>query len=112
MPKIVEQFVGRSVLLVADDNFAARLMAFDMYECGAGEVSKLSGGMKAWLDAGFAVESSPDVPSDIEGVDYLFFTGQRHIGNKEHMRQYLEWEIGLIGQLDTEERGSFKLSGS
>ena len=112
VPKFVEQFVGRSVLLVADDNFAARLMALDMYECGVDQVSILSGGMKAWLDAGYAVESSPDVPSDAEGVDYLFFTGQRHIGNKEHMRQYLEWEIGLIGQLDTEERGSFKLSGS
>jgi len=71
----------------------------------------LAGGMKAWQGAGYAVESSPDMPSDVEREDYLFFTGQRHMGDKEHMRQYLEWEINLIGQLDAEERGSFKLTG-
>ena len=86
-------------------------MALDIFELGAGAVSILAGGMTAWQGAGYAVESSPEMPSHVEGVDYLFFTGQRHMGDKEHMRQYLEWEIGLIGQLDAEERGSFKLSG-
>jgi hypothetical protein len=33
------------------------------------------------------------------------------VGNKEHMRQYLEWEIGLVAQLDADERGAFKLPG-
>ncbi len=111
LPDFVEQFFGRSVLLVADDSCAARLMALDIYELGGGAVSILAGGMEAWQGAGYAVESSPDMPSDLERKDYLFFTGQRHMGDKEHMRQYLAWEIGLIGQLDAEERGSFKLTG-
>ena len=57
------------------------------------------------------VERSPDLPSDANRKDYLFFTGQRHTGNKEHMRQYLEWEIGLVGQLDADALFYFQSRG-
>jgi hypothetical protein len=42
-------------------------------------------------------------------VDFLFFTPARHDGNAEAARQYLAWEIGLIDQLDAQERGAFRI---
>lgn len=108
---VADAFKDRPVVLVADDNDAARLAALDITEFGGGPVSVLGGGMDAWAAAGHPQETSPDVPADVNRKDYLFFTGQRHMGDKEHMRQYLEWEIGLVGQLDAEERAAFKLPG-
>jgi rhodanese-related sulfurtransferase len=102
-------FKGRPVVLVADDVHAARLAAIDIHALGGGPISVLAGGMDAWTAAGHPQEASPNDPPDEGRKDYLFFTGQRHMGNKEHMRQYLEWEIGLVGQLDADERAAFHL---
>ncbi|MBT6095614.1 MAG: sulfurtransferase [Rhodospirillaceae bacterium] len=109
MPTIAGQLEGMHAVLIAEAGDGARLAALDASALGAMGVTILAGGMSAWLAAGHTVERSPDVPADGNRKDYLFFTGQRHMGNKEHMRQYLEWEIGLVGQLDADERAAFKL---
>ncbi len=101
---------GRPVVLVAGDMDAARLAALDIAALGGGPVSVLAGGMEAWEAAGYPEEASPNDPPEQARKDYLFFTGQRHVGNKEHMRQYLEWEIGLVWQLDADERAAFHLA--
>jgi rhodanese-related sulfurtransferase len=111
MPDVADAMAGKQVVLIAEAGDGARLAALDAKALGAAGVSMLAGGMAAWNAAGHPVESSPDVPADAKRNDYLFFTGQRHMGDKEHMRQYLEWEIGLVGQLDADERGAFKLPG-
>ncbi len=105
----LEKTKGGAILLLADDEHAARLMATDITKAKGLAVSLLAGGMKAWEDAGYPLETSPNTPSDDQRKDYLFFTGQRHLGDKEHMRQYLKWEVGLVGQLDAEERSVFNL---
>jgi hypothetical protein len=33
----------------------------------------------------------------------------RHKGNKEHAKQYLEWEINLVEKMDEQELSFFKL---
>lgn len=48
-------------------------------------------------------------PSDAECIDYLFFTHDRHDGNKAAARQYLAWELGLVDQIDADERAMFRL---
>jgi hypothetical protein len=40
----------------------------------------------------------------------LFFVHDRHDGNLDSARRYLEWETGLIAQLDPEEQQSFRLA--
>jgi hypothetical protein len=40
----------------------------------------------------------------------LFFVHDRHDGNLESARRYLEWETGLIAQLDEQEHASFRLA--
>lgn len=48
-----------------------------------------------------------DPLTDEQCIDYLFFVHDRHDGNKEAARRYLEWETGLLAQLDEQERQEF-----
>ena len=41
-------------------------------------------------------------------IDYLFFVHNRHDGCLEAARKYLEWETGLIEQMDEQEVGMFR----
>ena len=56
------------------------------------------------------VVSSDNEPADSECIDYLFFVHDRHDGNKESARRYLEWETGLISQLDEDEINLYSIS--
>ena len=47
--------------------------------------------------------SSQALPPDSDCIDFLFFVHDRHDGNKDAARRYLEWETGLIAQLDEDE---------
>ena len=54
------------------------------------------------------VSSVAELPRH-ERIDYLFFVHDRHQGNLKAAEQYLAWEIGLVKQLDPQERASFRL---
>ena len=95
------------MVLVADEPGVAGLAALDLAEAGRTDVRLLAGGHEDWRAAGLPVVATPDDPSDADCIDFLFFTHGRHEGNAEAARQYLAWEIGLIGQLDAQERGVF-----
>ncbi|MDR0258428.1 MAG: sulfurtransferase, partial [Comamonas sp.] len=69
----------------------------------------LTEGPEQWLRAGLTVVASADAPSDAERIDYLFFVHDRHSGNKAAARAYLEWETGLLAQIDAHERALFCL---
>ena len=58
----------------------------------------------------FETISTENMPPDKECLDFLFFVHDRHDGNKEAAHQYLEWETGLIGQLDQDELNLFSIS--
>ncbi|MEK9723381.1 MAG: rhodanese-like domain-containing protein, partial [Rhodospirillaceae bacterium] len=92
------------IVLVADDVPTAALVAADLAAGGAASVALLDGGMAAWDGEVATAQPDPDVH-----IDYVAFTAERHGGNKDHMRQYLEWEIGLVGRLDDQERGVFSI---
>ncbi len=62
----------------------------------------------AWRSVGINVVETPDAPSDEECIDYLFFVHDRHDGNLDAARRYLEWETGLLDQLDDQEKGILK----
>lgn len=97
------------VLLVAEDRGVAALAALDLAEAGAASVYLLAGGYKAWAAAGLPSEVTPASPSDAECVDFVFHTLGRNEGNLESARAYLAWEIGLVDQLDADERAVFRL---
>ncbi|TMJ68262.1 MAG: sulfurtransferase, partial [Alphaproteobacteria bacterium] len=101
---------SKTVVLVVDEPVVAALAALDLAEAGCKDVRLLAGGHDAWRAAGLTVVATPDDPPDADCIDFLFFTHGRHEGNAEAARQYLAWEIGLVGQLDAQERGVFRIT--
>lgn len=100
---------GTVVLVPGDNTDVARLAASELFASGSNEIKLLDGGLAAWVRAGYATKASPEVPSDAECIDYLFFVHDRHAGNREAMKQYLAWETGLLSQLDEQDRQSFRI---
>ncbi len=100
----------KASVLFADDPVAAQYFAEDAKTHGLTVLGLVAGGLKAWQAAGLATESTPGVPAEVDCIDFLFFVHDRHDGNLESARRYLEWETGLIAQLDEQERASFQLS--
>ena len=113
-PRIAASVADRTrpVVLVADEPATAALAAIDLGEAGAKDVRVLAGGHAAWRSAGLPVGASPQSPTDAECIDFSFFTHGRHEGDEAAARQYLAWEIGLVDQLDEQERGVFRLAGA
>ncbi|MGI9522510.1 MAG: rhodanese-like domain-containing protein [Hyphomicrobiaceae bacterium] len=99
---------GRPVVLAGDANLAA-FAAKDLTELNFGPILHLSGDVPEWRAAGLPVCSTPDSPVDTECIDFLFFTSRRHQGDVAASRQYLEWEMALVDQLDDQERAAFRI---
>ena len=101
--------MGDIQVLVADDATLAALAAVDLAEAGATDIRLLDGRHAAWAASGQPVETTPDLPPDAKRIDFIWFTHGRHEGDAEASRQYLAWEIGLVDQLDPEERAVFRV---
>ena len=101
--------MSKTVVLVADERDVAALAALDLARGRLPRHPPAGGRPEAWRAAGLPVVATPDDPPDADCIDFLFFTHGRHEGNAEAARQYLAWEIGLIGQLDAQERGAFRI---
>ena len=99
----------KNVVLITRDTDVAQATAIDLAEAGITNVKLLEGGLATWTNAGYALEATPNTPSDAQCIDYLFFVHDRHLGNREAMKQYLAWETGLIKQLDEQDKASFKV---
>ena len=99
---------GRHVL-IAEEPGIAQLAARELQEAGVSDIVVLEGGLAAWQASGLPIETTPDQPPDAERIDFLSFTHGRHAGNAEASRQYLAWEIGLVDQLDADERAVFRV---
>ncbi len=101
---------GRPVVLIAEEDGVAVLVARDLRDAGVADLRRLTGGPGDWTAAGLEVVATPDDPSDADCIDHLFFTHDRHQGNAEAARQDLAWEIGLVDRLDAQERGAFRIA--
>lgn len=96
-----------TLLVFADDPAIANLAATDLREQGFTSIYLAGDGLQTWNDAGLSVASTPDLPADTARIDYLFFVHDRHSGNLDAARQYLEWETGLIAQCAPDELAAF-----
>ena len=88
---------GHDVALIEGIVIELNVLGFTNVHCSKGSLA-------IWMNAGYTVISTPDEPSDDECIDYLFFVHDRHDGNMDAARRYLAWEVGLIDQLDAQER--------
>jgi rhodanese-related sulfurtransferase len=96
------------IVLFADEE-AGRLAAVDLSELTTASVALVSGGTADWVRAGLPVLGSSDDPSDVERIDYIFWNHDRHSGNADAMRAYLQWESELPAQIAAEGLSGFRL---
>lgn len=108
-PKIAQAIPRgtRRVVLIANNEAMIRLAMSELTDWHGTEFYYLDGGYDRWVEEGRTVSSSPDIPSDEDAIDYLFFVHDRHDGNLEAARQYLAWELGLVAQLEPGELAKF-----
>ena len=98
----------RPLVLLADDPLLAAFAALELPEAQRAQTRLLDGSVEAWRAAGFELQEDASTPADHQCIDFLFFTHDRHSGNKDAARQYLAWEIGLLAQMSEDEIASFK----
>jgi hypothetical protein len=99
----------KPLILCADRTDSAQRVAQDLQAMGLNVQGQIRGGVDAWRDAGLSLATSPQVPTDDQCIDFLFFVHDRHDGNLESAKRYLEWEQGLMAQLDDDERAVFRM---
>lgn len=109
LPRWLAKARPDAVLLIADAPEEAALVAADLHQAGVASVHLVEGGTKALIAAGAACDITPDDPPDAARIDHLFFVHDRHDGNLDASRRYLEWETGLVAQLTPQERAQFRL---
>ena len=100
---------GDTLLLFADELAVADIAATDLRELGFKSLYLAANGIDTWKKAGLPLASTPDVPADAARIDYLFFVHDRHDGNLDAARQYLDWETGLIAQCAPDELAVFRI---
>jgi len=98
-----------TLLLFANEPSVAGIAAIDLRELGFTSLYLAADGFDTWKKAGLPVVSSPDLPADAACIDYLFFVHDRHDGNLDAARQYLDWETGLIAQCAPDELAVFRI---
>jgi cystathionine beta-lyase len=98
----------RPLVLLADNPLLAAFAALELPEAQRVQARLLDGGLDAWRATGLTVQEDINTPADGQCIDFLFFTHDRHSGNKDAARQYLAWEIGLLAQMSEDEIASLK----
>jgi rhodanese-related sulfurtransferase len=101
----------RAVVAISESREIADMAALDLAVLGAGRVDWVEGGHEALVAAGARTKIARGRPADRDAIDHLFFVHDRHDGNLDASRRYLEWETELVGQLDQDERAEFRLIG-
>lgn len=99
---------SRPLVLLADDPAVAQWAALELPQAQRSSLRVLDGGISAWQQAGLPLLENPTYPPKEQCIDFLFFTHDRHAGNKDAARQYLAWETGLLGQMTASEVSSLK----
>jgi rhodanese-related sulfurtransferase len=94
------------LLVTGQDDALLEGIATELRTLGFNNFQSCAGSPRTWADAGHEVVATPDVPADEDCIDYLFFVHDRHDDNMDAARRYLEWETGLIAQLDEQERSA------
>lgn len=101
--------LGKPVALLADKQTIAQAAAIDLREAGLPEPVLVNGSMADCANAGLPIDHVADPTASQGWIDYLFFVHDRHDGNKEASQRYLDWETGLLAQLDDLEKAAYRI---
>ena len=106
---LAKQTGANRVVLVAPDAEIGALAAAESADLTGGlPVVVLTGGMKTWREAGFEVETGhvrmADPPTDVWYRPYDFKEDV-----EAAMRQYLDWEVDLVPQVERDGDARFSV---
>jgi rhodanese-related sulfurtransferase len=97
------------LVLTSPDGVLARLAAAEIEPNGYAEIRVLDGGTEAWRAAGYGLaggrEAMADTPNDCWRRPYDPYAGE---GARQ---RYLDWETGLVGQIEREGDVGFRIPG-
>lgn len=89
------------------DGVLAKLAALDARDITGAHVRVLAGGTAGWSAAGFALErGAAHLASASDDVYYRPYDGKSQI--EQAMKDYLDWEIALVEQIEREPYFAFK----
>ncbi|MBV9555205.1 MAG: thiosulfate sulfurtransferase [Alphaproteobacteria bacterium] len=103
------------IFIFAEDDDVARLAAGDLGGLSSAQLALVEGGIAAWRAAGLPVVASPGDPRDSERIDFIFWNHNRHEtdeGAAQAMRNYLQWELDLPGEIAKDGLSGFRLAAN
>lgn len=100
----------KAILLIGERADKLQLLAADLERAGHTRLYLACMDNEQISHSGLAVDTDEAVLPDEQCIDFLFFVHDRHQGNKEAARKYLEWETNLISQIDDQERQTFSFN--
>lgn len=96
------------ITIVGRDASLVMSVHAELSQQGHSDLRCIPSGLEEWRKAGLEIAASPDIPSEAECIDRLFFVHDRHDGNLDAARRHLKWETGLLAQLDDDERAALR----
>lgn len=100
------------IAVFAEDDAVGALAAADLAELTGRPVALVEDGIAGWRAAGRPFADSPHDPPDSERIDYVFWNHDRHDGNQDAMRAYLQWELDLPGEIGKDGQAGFRIGPS
>ena len=95
------------LVLTSPDGVLAKLAALDARAITGARVRVLAGGTAAWIAAGFALErGTTRLASATDDVYYRPYDGKSQV--EQGMKDYLDWEVALVEQIQREPYVAFK----
>ncbi len=103
---------NRDTPIVLTGNKAGKLqlLAQDLEQAGYTNIRLVLLNDVSLEQSGLPLSTDESALPDDKCIDFLFFVHDRHQGNKEAAKKYLEWETNLISQIDDQERQTFSFN--
>lgn len=98
---------SQPILIVGTEMQKLELLAADLERAGCQDVYLTVLDAAGLETCSLPLAGGTDTLPDAACIDFLFFVHDRHDGNKEAARKYLEWETNLVAKLDEQEIDTF-----
>ena len=107
LPEAAARLSGhRNIVITSEDGYLARFAALELATLIATPVHALEGGNVAWRECGFSTESGSE--SYLSEPDDVYRRPYEGADNPAHaMQAYLDWEFGLVAQLERDATHGF-----
>lgn len=102
----------QTILLTSSDGVLARIVAAELAARTGRDVRAITGGTQAWVAAGLPTDSG--AARVLTGDDDYWFSPYHQptqVQRDAGFREYLDWEVGLVAQLEREGDVGFRLVG-